>query len=181
MINQETPGDGTTKPKPNPKLEKQGAQRTFMEYARAGQEPATAFLTRIRTEGNENVERLDPDFSDRLATMLQEAPEEVRNAVSVDSGYRSEEHQRRLWNAALAKYGSVRKARKWVAPPGHSYHGKGLAVDLKYASPQAREWIRDNAKKYGLHFPLANENWHIELAGSRKPKKRRATRNYQDT
>lgn len=172
MINQETPGDGTTKPKPNPKLEKQGAQRTFMEYARAGQEPATAFLTRIRTEGNENVERLNPDFSDRLATMLQEAPAEVRNAVSVDSGYRSEEHQRRLWNAALAKYGSVRKARKWVAPPGHSYHGKGLAVDLKYASPQAREWIRDNAKKYGLHFPLANENWHIELAGSRKPKRK---------
>lgn len=104
--------------------------------------------------------------------MLQDAPEEVRNAVKVDSGYRSVEHQRKLWNAALAKYGSVRAARRWVAPPGHSYHGKGLAVDLKYASPDAREWIRDNAKKYGLHFPLSNENWHIEMAGSRKPKKR---------
>lgn len=175
-MGQETPGgteDGKTKR--DPKADKSSSLSTFSQYARMGTQDATAFLTRVRTDGNENVEGLDPEFSSRLATMLQEAPEEVRQAVSVDSGYRSVEHQRRLWNAALTKYGSARKARRWVAPPGHSYHGKGLAVDLKYASPEAREWIRDNAKKYGLHFPLSNENWHIEMQGSRKPRKRKRT------
>lgn len=173
-IGKETKGSESTPA--DKEAEKQSAVRSFTQYARAGGIDAKSFLTRVRADGNENVEGLNEEFSGRLATMLQEAPQEVRDAVKVDSGYRSVDHQRKLWNAALAKYGSVRAARRWVAPPGHSYHGRGLAVDLKYASADAREWVRDNAKKYGLHFPLSNENWHIEMVGSRKPRKRVRTK-----
>jgi hypothetical protein len=54
-----------------------------------------------------------------------------------------------------------------VAPPGNSQHNHGNAADLGYLSPDALEWAHTNAGKYGLAFPLKNENWHIELAGAR--------------
>src|SRR5262245_26574760 len=46
------------------------------------------------------------------------------------SGYRSPARQQRLWQAALQRYGSVREARKWVAPPGGSAHQTGRAIDF---------------------------------------------------
>jgi hypothetical protein len=106
----------------------------------------------------------DP-FQQALARMLQEAPAEVK--IGITSGYRSPEVQRRLWEEALAKYGSEQEARKWVAPPGRSQHNHGNAADLKFMSPAAQEWVHANAERYGLAFPLSNEAWHVELAGAR--------------
>jgi hypothetical protein len=106
----------------------------------------------------------DP-FQQALARMLQEAPAEVK--IGVTSGYRSPEVQQRLWEEALAKYGSEAEARKWVAPPGKSQHNHGNAADLKFMSPAAQEWVHANAERYGLAFPLSNEAWHVELAGAR--------------
>lgn len=106
----------------------------------------------------------DP-FQQALARMLQDAPAEVQ--IGITSGYRSPEVQQRLWEEALAKYGSEAEARKWVAPPGKSQHNHGNAADLKFMSPAAQEWVHANAERYGLAFPLSNEAWHVELAGAR--------------
>ena len=106
----------------------------------------------------------DP-FQQALARMLQDAPAEVK--IGITSGYRSPEVQQRLWEEALAKYGSEAEARKWVAPPGKSQHNHGNAADLSFMSPAAQEWVHANASKYGLAFPLSNEAWHIELAEAR--------------
>lgn len=106
----------------------------------------------------------DP-FQQALMQMLQNAPEEVK--LGITSGYRSPETQERLWQDALAKYGSEAEARKWVAPPGKSQHNHGNAADLEYASPAAKQWVHENAGRYGLAFPLGNEDWHVELAGAR--------------
>lgn len=106
----------------------------------------------------------DP-FQQALARMLQDAPAEVK--IGITSGYRSPEVQQRLWDEALAKYGSESEARKWVAPPGRSQHNHGNAADLKYLSPEAQAWVHANAERYGLAFPLGNEPWHAELAGVR--------------
>jgi len=103
-----------------------------------------------------------PNFGSALQRFIAASP-----GISVGSGYRDVARQQQLWNRALQKYGSPQAARKWVAPPGHSYHNKGLAADLQFASPAARQWAHDNAARYGLGFPLGNENWHIELAGAR--------------
>ena len=112
---------------------------------------------------------LTGDFSQRLTQMILDAKAHGID-LGVGSGYRSYEKQKRLWEQALKKYGSPEKARKWVAPPGGSFHNKGLAVDLnsngqflgKDANSKATEWAHANAKKYGLHFRMGHEPWHIE-------------------
>ena len=70
------------------------------------------------------------------------------------------EHQRRLWNEAVAKYGE-RGARKWVAPPGRSNHQAGNALDIANAGG-AHAWLRRNASKYGFRQPMSWEPWHWE-------------------
>lgn len=110
---------------------------------------------------------LSPEFAGSLAAMFQGAPPDIQNVLRISSGYRSPERQGQLWQAALAKYGSEAAARKWVAPPGRSNHNHGQAVDLKFLDPRAQAWVHANAKQYGLHFPLSNENWHIEPIGAR--------------
>lgn len=110
---------------------------------------------------------MNPGFRAGLYNMLSAAPPDIAGQIKVKSGYRSVARQRELWEQALKKYGSPSAARKWVAPPGNSQHNLGFASDLSYASDAARKWAHENAGKYGLSFPLANENWHIELAGAR--------------
>lgn len=90
--------------------------------------------------------------------------------LKVSSGKRSTAHQAELFAAAVKKYGSEQAARKWVAPPGRSNHEKGLAADLSYPDDATLRWAHENAAKYGLYFPLSNENWHIELRGTRNGK-----------
>ena len=110
---------------------------------------------------------LHSDFATALATMFSAAPEDIRQNLRINSAYRDTQTQQRLWDEALKKYGSPEAARKWVAPPGRSQHNHGMAADLKYLSPAAQEWVAANAARYGLAFPLSNENWHVELAGAR--------------
>jgi hypothetical protein len=103
-----------------------------------------------------------PQFGSNLQRFIAASP-----GITVGSGYRDVTRQGQLWQRALAKYGSAAAARKWVAPPGHSFHNKRLAADLQFASPAARQWAHDNAARYGLSFPLGNEAWHVELLGAR--------------
>lgn len=110
---------------------------------------------------------MDPRFGSALANMFAAAPANVQSALQVSSGYRSPERQAQLWQDALAKYGSADAARKWVAPPGNSNHNHGVAADLKYLAPIAKDWAHQNAAQFGLSFPLSNEDWHVELAGAR--------------
>jgi hypothetical protein len=112
--------------------------------------------------GNAEVSGLDATFANQLDQFIAASP-----GVSIYSAYRSPQKQAGLWDAALKKYGSADVARRWVAPPGHSYHGRGQAADLRFSTPEALSWAHDNAAKYGLKFPLSNENWHIEPMGTR--------------
>lgn len=106
----------------------------------------------------------NPAFDAAVQAFLAAAP---NGGVSIKSGYRTPERQAQLWESALAKYGSPEAARKWVAPPGRSMHNHGYAADLGYADPSVLKWAHENAPKFGLAFPLSNENWHVELAGAR--------------
>lgn len=110
---------------------------------------------------------MNKNFSSALAQMIKSAPAEIRNQLKLTSGFRSVKKQGQLWESALKKYGSVAEARKWVAPPGKSQHNHGNAGDLKFGNDAARKWVHANAGKFGLEFPLSNENWHIELSGAR--------------
>ena len=117
---------------------------------------------------------LDQGFASALSNMFAAAPPEIAQHLRITSGFRSPERQAQLWQNALQKYGSPERARKWVAPPGRSNHNHGHAADLKYLDPSATTWAHENAGRFGLAFPLSNENWHIELASRRGGKPDRA-------
>lgn len=157
----------------NGRKEAAPASRTV---GQTGPSSSRAFLTARLTAGHtkDHIDGLDEDFATNLTAMLHDAPPEIRQGLGVLSGFRSVERQGQLWNDALKKYGSPEAARKWVAPPGHSQHNHGQAVDLAYngeslaqAPKEVVDWVHANARKYGMYFPMGNEPWHIEPVGSR--------------
>lgn len=135
---------------------------------------ARAFLQSRSNKPASHVDGLDDSFAANLAAMIDDAPPGIREGLGIYSGYRSPEHQARLWQQALKKYGSAAAARKWVAPPGRSFHNSGRAVDLSYngqslkhAPKEVRDWVHQNAGNYGMYFPMGHEPWHIEPMGTR--------------
>lgn len=101
---------------------------------------------------------------------LQKRFDEAKTAAKLDgvnlyiqSGYRSIELQRKLFNDAIAKYGSTDEASKWVSPPSVSRHPQGIAIDVNYpADPAGAKWLEINGYKYGLCRVFENEWWHFE-------------------
>ena len=89
------------------------------------------------------------------------------------SGYRSSATQQRLFEQAVARYGSEEEARKWVARPGGSAHQSGRAVDCwmgiandsgNVAAQQSTAvwaWLHANAERFGF-YPYTAEPWHWE-------------------
>ena len=128
---------------------------------------AKAYLTPLLHESSEStMENLDEDFACRLASFLR-AGEQEGHSIKINSAVRTFAHQKRLWEDALRNYGS--RATKWAAPPGRSSHEVGLAVDLrgfKDCVTRACKWAHENASRFGLHFPLSNEAWHLEPIGA---------------
>lgn len=106
-----------------------------------------------------------PEFAARLATMVGQMPQELRDEFKFGSVVRSHEQQEGIYRAATVKRGA--EARRWAALPGHSNHEHGIAADLDMG-PAARRWVHQNAERFGLWFPMAHEPWHIEPVGSRR-------------
>lgn len=130
--------------------------------------------SRLVGKDNAHVDGLNESFAANLAAMMDDAPPGIKEGLGIQSGYRSVERQKELWDNAVAKYGSAAAARKWVAPPGNSYHNHGEAVDLAYngqslknAPQNVIDWVHQNAGKYGMYFPMGHEPWHIEPMGTR--------------
>lgn len=110
-----------------------------------------------------------------LRQMLGAAADAGYPGLYVNSGYRSAEDQRELWDTA--------EDRSLVQPPGHSEHQTGLAVDLADLEPDGASladsssgrWLADNAWRYGfiLRYPagkeevtgIAYEAWHFRYVG----------------
>jgi hypothetical protein len=109
-------------------------------------------------------------FGTSLTPFLSAAGEAGHN-IQIYSGFRSPEHQGRLYDAALEKYGSEAAARKWVAPPGKSQHNHGGAADLRFGSDEAKTWAHNNAVDFGLNFRMDYEPWHIEQHPDHKANK----------
>jgi hypothetical protein len=165
-------------PRDDSKVINAGKAAPSDDSADAARPSYKAFLETRTDKGKPAIEGMNDDFAGKVAQMFQSAPANIRDKLGVFSGYRSPEHQAELYQAALRKYGSPAIARKWVAPPGHSMHNSGLAADLSYdgrslkdAPPEVVKWLHDNAGAYGLKFPLANENWHIEDSSTRAGEK----------
>ena len=101
----------------------------------------------------------------RLAAAVDRLIAAAGGRIQVTSAARSTAEQARLWQEALAKYGSAEAADDWVAPPGHSMHERGLAVDLSGDLSLAVELV--DRLRLPLWRPMDHEPWHFELTGSR--------------
>jgi zinc D-Ala-D-Ala carboxypeptidase len=82
--------------------------------------------------------------------------------VKLTSGWRSKGFQKRLFDDAVATYGSVDVASQFVASPEESMHVVGRAVDV--GPVNADDWMIRNGARFGLCQIYANEIWHFELA-----------------
>jgi zinc D-Ala-D-Ala carboxypeptidase len=106
------------------------------------------------------VANLDPDLRAALRQAANDAADDGVEFV-VDSGWRSPEHQQRLLDEAISKYGSEAEAARWVATPETSAHVSGDAVDIGPADAAA--WLSERGAEYGLCQIYGNEPWHYEL------------------
>ena len=109
----------------------------------------------------------------------------VGEELTVTSAYRSYEDQRASYARLVSIYG--RRADKTSAPPGHSQHQLGTAVDFTNAAvgyevrrnfgrTSASVWLQDHAHEYGfvLAYPRGGgsdtgfhwEPWHYRYVGA---------------
>ncbi len=106
------------------------------------------------------VANLDPDLLGALRRAATDAAADGVDVV-VSSGWRSPEYQERLLREAVAKYGSLEAAARWVATPTTSAHVSGDAVDI--GPSDAMAWLSEHGAGYGLCRIYGNEPWHFEL------------------
>lgn len=104
----------------------------------------------------------------------------IGNVLRITSGYRSPEHQERIFRSRYTTVGPTRLDRRGVnwngqrwyrhsgavtAPPGRSNHQRGLAIDH---DPWSTAAMRGVAARFGLRYPMSYEPWHVEPASVRK-------------
>jgi D-alanyl-D-alanine carboxypeptidase len=106
------------------------------------------------------VANLDPAL---LGALRKAATDAADDGVVffVNSGWRSPEYQEQLLRAAVSKYGSEKKAARWVGTPDTSAHVSGDAVDI--GPIDATAWLSGHGARYGLCQIYRNEPWHFEL------------------
>lgn len=93
---------------------------------------------------------------------MQAAAAAEGRTIGIGSGYRTVEQQVKLrksngcpdvWTSPASS------CRVPTAIPGSSNHNHGLAIDIT----GDKAWANANGARFGLHFPVPGEDWHIEL------------------
>lgn len=114
-------------------------------------------------------------FYARLQKFIQAAAQQGYSIIPSSSQYgawRPLSLQNYYWNCYQTK---LCNNGNLAAVPGSSNHGWGIASDLSFNNYNAILWAHDNARSFGLAFPLCqnirgncSENWHIEPASVHK-------------
>lgn len=114
------------------------------------------------------IDQLNPQFRDSVAALIDAARDEAGYDIDIYSGYRSYEHQKRLWEEGAVKYPDEEVRDNYIARPGESMHQFGLAVDLRAngkrieMGTKASDWLAKNMGRFGLTRPMSWEGWHVE-------------------
>jgi hypothetical protein len=111
-------------------------------------------------DGHPAIAGLRPELRAALQDAARDA--EARGvALWVTSGRRSAAYQQELLDEAVARYGSLAEALRFVASPERSSHVTGDAVDV--GPTEADDWMIRHGADYGLCQTYANEIWHFEF------------------
>lgn len=140
--------------------------------------PVQVQLETIDSAGHLMEARAAAAFRRMAAAALRDGIE-----LRVNSAFRDNGHQARLWTRCMRRLRdwrqTPRQARgpkpKPVAPPGHSLHQSGLAVDINrahddhtddgIANGETDRWLAAHASEYGFARTVASEPWHWEYKG----------------
>ena len=125
---------------------------------------------------------------ERLKELLQAAEDEGYTNLWVQSAYRDQDLQKKLFDEQVDEYKRQGKteeeaeqlATTIISKPGQSDHNLGLGVDFNYVNNDFEKlpvykWLCENASKYGfiLRFPKEKEHitgvkfepWHWRYVG----------------
>ena len=92
-----------------------------------------------------------PDVAEAFDRMASAARDEAGLALEINSAFRSDAEQARLFAA--------HPDPKWVAPPGTSLHRYATELDL--GPPGAYAWLLANCRRFGFIRRYAWEPWHF--------------------
>jgi len=106
------------------------------------------------------VARLEHDLRRALRAATADAAADGIE-LDINSGWRSPGYQDALLRDAVAEYGSLDEAARWVATADTSPHVSGAAVDIGSAAAVA--WLAVHGAAYDLCQIYRNEPWHYEL------------------
>lgn len=148
----------------------------------------------IETDQNENNfhNYADPTLKPQVQKYVFEQFQKLQHEAAkdnlfiiIDSGYRSYEYQKKVYEK-ICKEKGLEYAKQFVAPPGASEHQTGIAIDIAAIrnnnySDEIEEndkevlWMMDHSYKYGfiLRYPKGKENitgysfepWHFRYVG----------------
>ncbi len=149
----------------------------------------------VITDNNENNfhDYKDASLKPMISADIMPYFEALRNAaldaglrkIIVDSGYRSFEYQKVVFDKSVVEKG-LEETLRLVSLPGSSEHQTGLAIDIAYmdngvyiektsdVDPEIM-WLKENAHKFGfiLRYPegkedvtnIQYERWHYRFVG----------------
>jgi hypothetical protein len=111
----------------------------------------------------ENFEKLNPNIKRSLLMAAQEFKESTGKKITINSAWRSEADQQRLWDSTNGT-GKLPNGTP-VARPGTSLHERGLAVDIQeYNNPVLNQIL----SKHGFKNGLTNDPQHYaQFPGAR--------------
>ena len=98
-----------------------------------------------------------PDVAEAFDRMAAAARNEAGFFLSINSAFRSDAEQARLFAA--------NPNPKWVAPPGTSLHRWATELDL--GPPAAYPWLQVNHARFGFIWRYKWEPWHYGSASTR--------------
>lgn len=134
---------------------------------------------------NENLKPMIHEVVFEKFKKLQEDASMDGVFVIIDSGYRSYEYQKKVFDSLVSEKGQE-YAKKFVAQPGCSEHQTGLAFDFAVLrngcysddikeKDKESKWMKENAYRYGfiLRYPKGKESitgysfepWHYRYVG----------------
>lgn len=119
----------------------------FVNFSKKGGAGTSTSKWLAPTGGNEYLKFQRP-FAEALIGLARASGEPIQ----INSAYRSYAEQQELFEAWKNGTGNL------AAPPGSSNHEFGSAADVNLTARQ-----RELAPQFDLHFPVAGEDWHIEL------------------
>jgi hypothetical protein len=146
----------------------------------SGTEKPKGTLDSITKKADSGVDTssFNPAFQSRVETMATAFKQETGKMLLITSGYRSNEKQKQLYDADLAKNNGrpSGKVAQPMAPLGSgagSVHIKGLGIDINSQGDSGLNVLagtRDKPtgwlEKFGLIRNVKGEDWHVTIAGA---------------